>query len=317
MKLFTVILSATLGMSILASAQKERVLVPSVLILEDNEFENVLLEGATKTNVFYVTNKRAVKTQAMRRSKIQSVYIMQPADYSEAMALYENRKYSEALAKFGELKTRYKKFQPLADNHHTLSGFYEMECMRKMEDLEGLAKLESDYRNENLMRPNHLQQIEVYMFWDAVRTKSWARLDRLASDWTEKRVPISHRAQIAYCHAQALEGLKRYSEALNAYATAMTADYSKSEVIVRNSAKNSLRIYMADPELKTAMNLWKTEDEDEFSTGYGLLKEANALARLYVKAGLGAGEGLPADYAVLLKYTPQEILDAEAEKDSE
>jgi len=85
----------------------------------------------------------------------------------------------------------------------------------------------------------------------------------------------------------------------------MTADYSKSEEIVRESAHAALRVYQSIPELSTAMKLWKSEDEDIYSSGYRLLAEANALARLYKKAGMGAGVALPAKYAEFLKFTAE------------
>ncbi|MFC4991884.1 hypothetical protein [Rubritalea tangerina] len=305
MKLLTMIMAAVLSLSIFASAQQpERTVIEGILIMPDDEYEKVFLMGATKASIFYVKNIRAVDVDSKRRSEVASVYIMEPKEYTEAMALYEDRKYSEAYTKFGEVKERYKKFQPLPDNHHTLAGFYQLECLRKQFKTAELVKAVADYRTENLIRPDLLQQVEVYKFWEAMNAKSWARLDRLAGEWNQKRVPISQRAQIDFCHGQALEGLGRKTDALNAYARAMTADFTKSEEIVRKASHAALGIYKSMPEVQTAMSLWKTEDEDIYSSGYRLLSEANALARLYNKAGLGAGVALPAEYSDLLKFTP-------------
>lgn len=314
MKLFKTILAISMALVLGLQAQNERIVIPGVLIQPNSEFANVYLMGADKTNVYYVENIRQVNIQSARRASYASIYIMEPPEFQEAMALFEGRKYQQALTKFGEVKERYKKFEPLPNNHYTLSGFYELECYRKLMDLDGLAKALKDYHWENLKNADMLEQIEIYKFWEAAQTKAWARLDLLAKEWKKKRVPISHRAQIAYCHGLALEGLKKEQEALIAYATAMTADFGKSEVIVRQAALNSLRIFAAKPEVKTAMELWGTDDEEKASDGYLWLLEANGLARLYESAGLGAGVKLPAEYSKFLKFTPE---DQKAEKPAE
>ena len=306
MKLVTLLMTTILGLTMIVSAQQpKRIAIEGILIMSDGKYEKVFLLGATDKSIFYVSSIKAVDTNSKRRSAVASVYIMEPKEYSEAMSLFEDRKYSEAYTKFGEVMERYKKFQPIKGNHYTLAGFYQLECLRKQLKTAELVKAVSDYRTENLVRPDLLKQVEVYKFWEALNTKSWARLDRLASEWRNKRVPISQRAQISYCHAAALEALDRKTDALNMYAQAMTADYSKSEEIVRESAHAALRVYQSIPELSTAMKLWKSEDEDIYSSGYRLLAEANALARLYKKAGMGAGVALPAKYAEFLKFTAE------------
>ncbi len=297
-------MAGLIGLTMYVSAQQpDRVTIEGVLIMPEGDYEKVFLMGASKTNVFYVKNIRAVDTVSKRLTSLASIYITEPKEYTQAMSLFEDRKYSEAHTKFGEVMVRYKKFQPIKDNHYTLAGFYQLECLRKQLKTAELVKAVADYRTENLVRPDLLKQVEVYKFWEALNSKAWARLDRLAGEWKNKRVPISQRSQISYCHATALEALGRKTEALNAYGHAMTADYSKSEEIVRESAHAALRVYLSFPEVKTAMTLWKTADEDVNSSGYRLLAEANALARLYNKAGMGAGVALPAKYAKLLEFT--------------
>ena len=271
--------------------------------MADSTYEKVLLLGATDKRIFYVPNIKAVDVSNKRRGSVASVYITEPKEYTEAMSLFEDRKYSEAHTKFGEVMERYKKFQPIKDNHYTLAGFYQLECLRKQLKAAELVKAVAAYDTQNLIRTDLLKQLEVYKFWEVLNSKDWARLDRLAGEWKSKRVPISQRAQIAYCHATALEALDRKTDALNMYAQAMTADYSKSEEIVRESVHAALRVYQSMPEVKAAMKLWKSPDEDIYSSGYRLLAEANALARLYNKAGMGAGVALPAKYVEFLKFT--------------
>ena len=45
--------------------------------------------------------------------------------------------------------------------------------------------------------------------------------------------------------------------------------------------------------MKAAKDQWGMSSEDKAGKGYMLLVEANGLARLYEKMGLGAGVGLP------------------------
>jgi len=308
MKLFKTISISLLAlvMTVTAQKKKERVPVQAVMIMADGSFENIFLLRADKTNIFYVQNVRAINTITKKRSSFASMYLKEPREYSDAISLYEGRKYTEALAKFGAFKKRYAGFKLLPGNHYTLAEFYEMECMRKLMKLDALAAAVRDYNFKGLLlRSEHLKQVEVYAFWEAVRTKAWPRLNSLAKTWGNTKVSASQRAQIAYTHGLALEGLKKQSEALDAYATAMTADFSKSEIIVRNSALNSLRIFEAMPEVKAAIERWGTENEDKSADGYTWLLEANAIARLYNKAGLGSGIDLPKKYAEFLKYTPK------------
>ncbi|SHI73932.1 hypothetical protein SAMN02745181_0773 [Rubritalea squalenifaciens DSM 18772] len=306
MKLFKTILAAFMALVLGVQAQNERILIPGVIIKPNSEFTNVYLLGSDKANVYYVQNPRQVNIQAERLVGVANVYIMEPPEFREAMALFEGRKYQQALTKFGEVKQKYDKFKLMPNNHFTLSGYYELECHRKLMDLDALAKSLKDFIWDPIKRADYLQQIEVYKFWDAARSKNWRRLDLMAKEWKKKRVPISIRAQIAYTHGMALEGMKQEQDALTAYATAMTADFGKSEVIVRQAALNSLRMFAARDEVKTAMQLWGTDDEDKTTDGYLALLEANGLARLYESAGLGAGVKLPAEYAKFLKFTPKE-----------
>jgi hypothetical protein len=130
----------------------------------------------------------------------------------------------------------------------------------------------------------------------------------MCKDYIEDELTLGQRAQVTFCQGLAYEGLKRDNDALNAYATAMTVDFTRSEGIVREAALNSLRIFEADEDIKKAISLWGTREEKKSSAGYRKLKEANALARLYDKAGLGSGVQLPAKYKRFQEFTSEEML---------
>ena len=218
------------------------------------------------------------------------------------MELYESRDYKGAVEKFAACKEAFKAVDDLPGNYGTLAGFYELECCRKTFDLEQLKQLLDAYQFGSLVRENHRNQLEIYALWDAVRTKSWPRLDSLAKTLLgEKKWVAEHLAQIKYCQGLALEGLDRTTDALIAFNGAFTADYTASEQITTRAAAGCLRILQADPEVKLAMKLWGTEDEDRNSTGYALLQEGVALAELW-KHALGGGKPLPSEYVFFLKY---------------
>ncbi|BDS05704.1 hypothetical protein NT6N_07440 [Oceaniferula spumae] len=280
---------------------------PARLMFKDGSHDDVLIVDYKRGYVTYKLNERDLNRTRKGPEQIESIYFYQSPIFAEAMSLYQGRKYAEAKTKFQECQEAYKTIDTAPNNYGTLGGFYAMECSRRMMDLESLSSEMEKFRKEGLTRENHIQQLEVNAFWEAVRLKDWDRLDRLAQDWRTRKVTGSQRAQISYCHGLALEELakknpKLMTKALNAYNITLSADFTASMELVVGAANNALRIYDADPEVKLAIKLWKTEDENQNSGGYQRLMEANALAKLYNQAGFSAVKPLSAEYKVFLKY---------------
>lgn len=285
-------------------------MVSSYLIKADGKYQRVLVLGSNRAgNIFYKDNPRAVETVKAPIDSFSGIWMFEPKDFTAAKNLFEERKYEEAKDAFIALQERYKNYKYLDDNYFELSQFYEMECYRKLKDYETLATKLELYAPEKLTRPGQMHQTKLYKMYDAVHKKDWSRLNTMCKDFGEDtRLTLGQRAQVAFCQGLALEGLKEHNDALNAYATAMTADFTRSESIVREAALNSLRIFEADEDIKIAIRLWGTPEEEKSSAGYRKLKEANALARLYDKAGLGAGVQLPSKYKKFQNYTSAEML---------
>lgn len=304
MKILSRVASLTVAFTLSAVAQ-----LPSTqgtIILSDGSIHSGFVVGSTRTNVFYLKNKNDDKPESVRRSQVESIYLMEPSDYTEAMELFQDRKYSEAAKRFEEVQKKYKKLELIPDNFHHLAGYYKLECLRKQLDVPALVKEVTSFGTPDLTKPYQRKQIEAYAFWEAVNAKAWGRLIRMAEGWQAKRLPASIRVQVAYCHGLALENEGRAKEALLAYAVAMTADYTQSEVLVRNAAINSLRVYESLPSVKRGLEEKLVNDPD--------LKSAGALAALYERAGFGAGAPLPAEYKVFLEYAPAVIVPAEKEE---
>ena len=267
-----------------------------------DDMMKVWITAASSTQIEYKTTPQSLNRNRIKRSTVKSVYFFEPTVFKDAVQLFESRDYRGAREKFAECKEAYDKLDNLKGNYGTLAGFYELETCRKMFDLESLKKLLDRYQFGSLARGHQRDQLEVYAVWDAVRTKSWARLDSLATEVLGKKKWIGeHVAQIKYCHGLALEGLGRDTDALIAFNGAFTADYTASEELTQAAALACLRIIKANDEVRLAIQLWGTEDEDVNSPGYFLLQEGVAMCDLWTKS-LGGGKALPSEYASLLRY---------------
>jgi tetratricopeptide (TPR) repeat protein len=276
--------------------------VPSfeaLLIQRDGSSQKAFLVTATKASIRFREAKDSAEVKDRKLSDFVSVHIAEPRDFTIAVDLFQSRRYQEAKAAFAILKTNFEPISTLPDNPGTLSAFYELECFRKLGDLQGLSEALKKFNKDPLVRENHLRQIEMYIFWDAVRTKNWGRLESLVKDRQKQRLPGYQRAQVSYCHAVALEGLGKPKEALDAYNIALTADLGASEEIARRSALAILRIHQSDPLVKEALKQSKNPAEDRESEGYARLNEARAIAKLF-ELSLGAGESLPKEFEIFL-----------------
>lgn len=274
--------------------------VPSfeaLFIRADGTSQRAFLVTATKASLRYREAKDSSEVKDLKVTDLARIHIFEPAGYAAAIDLFQDRRYQEAKLAFAALKQSLEPIATLPDNPGTLAAFYELECLRKLGDLEGLSEALKKFNKDPLVRENHLRQIEMYVFWDAVRTKNWSRLDALAKDRNKQRLPGYQRAQVSYCHALALEALGRTTDALDAYNTALVADVGASEEISRKAALAILKIHHTDPEVKEALKHPSTE---KTTPGQARLAEARAVAKLF-QLSLGAGEALPEEYKGFLE----------------
>ncbi len=274
---------------------------PALLVKADAEPRKVWLVSADKELLRFHESESSSTVVEMKRSELAAVDVLEPPDYVNALVLYRGRRYEEAKAAFIAVRDRFQPLATLSNNPGTLAGFYELECMRRLGDLEGLAKGLQGFAKGPLTRETQLHQLELDLLWDAARAKNWEQLETLARERSNSRLPADQRAQIAYCRGLALEGLNKPAEALSAYATAMTADGWASEEIARQSALRVLAIHKADPEVAEAAKHWDPKNADPADKGRARLLEAAAVARLF-ELTLGAGVPLPAEYKEFLKF---------------
>ena len=292
-----------------AVAQSEPELPKGRLLYSNGSHEDVYIISYRAGVATYRTNMRSLNVLQAKKPALETIYFYEPQIFTEAMNLYRAKNYGEAKVKFAECEVSYKSVDSLPDNYATLAGFYKMECSRKSGDLEALSSELEKYRKDGLTRDNHHLQLEVYAFWEAVRLKDWARLDRLATgtSWQDRKVPSELRVQIEYCHALALDELakedpSRWGAAINAYNRVLSADATASIDLVLKAANNLMRIYAEDEGVQLAMKNWKTVHEKVSSVGYQKLMEANSLAQFYKQVGFHEIQPLAADHEDFLKY---------------
>jgi len=288
---------------------QERFQQEAYIITGGGEAEQVWIADSNKIEFLYFETEQGVDPKKMRIAQPEAIWLIEPPAYTEAMELFQGRKYEEALKKFQEVRETYRKLLELPDNHSSLSAFYAMECLRHLGRLDDLAKAEESFLPDDrnsLTRPYHQSQLEFFTMWMAVRAKDWSRLEIIAREYLAKNIPGYQRAQAGYCLGLALEGLKRPIEAINAYNIAMTADTGASEVITADAALNALRLYTEDKDVQLAIKFHGTPDEDPNFVGALRLKEAASLASLF-ELTLGGGKALPANFKDLLKYLPDEV----------
>ncbi|MES2474433.1 MAG: hypothetical protein V4640_01540 [Verrucomicrobiota bacterium] len=261
---------------------------PATLVAADGSTRAIELISAKGNSIRYRVDG------ALRDVEIQegvAVSVPEPAEFSAGMDLYQGRNYQEARRRFAEVKKKYRPIAGMMDSLSTLAAFYEMECLRKVGDLAGLAEALKEFSKGPLSRDYQNRQLELYVLWDAVRIKDWEKVLTLAASRAGMRLPGDQRAQVACCEGFALEGLGRPDEALLSYQMAITADAGASEEITRQAALRILAIYAKDGEVTAAL----TGKGSGPAAGQVKLAQARAIVGLF-ELSFGNGTPLPAEF---------------------
>lgn len=254
------------------------------------DVSTIWLVGATHESIRYRETEFAKEVVEQKPAEMGAIHLCEPSEYSAAMDLFQGRKYADALEKFAKVKHDYQAFESLENNPGSLAAFQELECLRKLGDLDGLAAARGKLVHTPLTRDYQLRQLELCALWEAVRSENWKLIDQLANDLTNNSLTSGQRVQTAYCHALALERLQKPYEAMMAYQTALTADCGASEEITRQSALRILAILHQDEGVKNGSDPVK-------------IAELAAMAELY-EITLGAGSPLPAIFKKFLVSKP-------------
>jgi tetratricopeptide (TPR) repeat protein len=291
------------ALAISAFAQEEPFAIKAAFVPKDGGRNFVgAVVAATKTQIEYRNPVSSQSTEVSAIKDFEVIFFMKPVEYIAAMDLYQVGKYEDAKIQFSKYKELTKAVATVPNNYHVLSAFYELESLRKMGDLKGLAEALQNFSKDGLTREHHLRQLDLYVLWDAVNAESWERVEAVATERETQKMPDYQLVQVYYCKGLALEKLNRSLEAKEAYSMVLTADAGASKGLVHKAALNSLGIYHKNEAVQEAITNWKTDLEKKGSYGYNLLLEANALATLYQNYYSSIKE-LPIEYKRFMDYT--------------
>ena len=128
MKVFTVSALVALGMAGISYAQQGgRVALEAYLVRAGKGPQKLFVLGGKPANFNFVQTIQSTQTRQGKLTGGASLYFLQPKEFVAAMDLYEDRKFSEAAAAFGDFAKKYAAFSEFKPNYTTLAGFYELE----------------------------------------------------------------------------------------------------------------------------------------------------------------------------------------------
>lgn len=276
MNVTSIILLATL--TTLGFSQE---LSKAVINKKDGNSKQILLKRADKTALYYVDNARDTTETAFPLTDIESIFFYRPSSYNKAIDLYNQGEFDLAKVEFTKCKEEYSSLKNLDGNYAMLSAFYEMECARRKGDLETLNTLLDAFRPDAIVNENVLTQLSIYPFWEAARNESWDRLILIAEQWDKKKIPGSQRAQVAYCHALALEGKGDIENALLKFNEVIALSELKEVEVIENACDKIIALILADEENKERFDLIGEKDAETKSRSYYQLREASSIAKLW------------------------------------
>jgi len=272
-------------------------------IVVTNEGNPVLLwiHEATPAGFSYYENLQTTALSELRTNQFRTVVFPESQAFREAMLKFHGRDYREAAKRFNSVATEFQAVRPLPNNPSTRAAFFELECLRLLGEYKKMSEKIGDINKAAITRENELRQLELNLMWEAVGSEAWDRLESLANEHAQSRMPANQRAQVAYCTGLVLENKGETKAAIDAYNEAMIIDAAASEVVARMAALGILRIYDADPDVQAARERWGTSDLKPSSPGHAKLLEAGAVARIF-EDFVGAGTPLPDPFKVYLEY---------------
>lgn len=262
------------------------------LLMKGGSVETVFLTSANKTLIEFKKNAKAVDKVRKKMSDYDSIYIMEPKEFVDAMELYMSRDYKGAKEALKVVQGEYKSFTGIPGNYAILATFYEMECERKLGNLDALEAIRSKFIPDALLRESHKKQLELYStVWDAVRKEEWPRILELSKSLEGQKLTNSQRAQVAYGVGLAYEKTGKVKEALDSYNDALVSDFGASEAVCQKAILGAIRVIKAQQGAEKAIKA----GPDSIKAGSPLsqsLAEGAALVTLW-DMSIGGGKPIP------------------------
>ncbi|MDB4702676.1 hypothetical protein OAH03_06140, partial [Akkermansiaceae bacterium] len=159
-KILTAALFLSASFAPLSGAKEARILI----VTDEDTFTGWMMDATKSKFLWRETQETLVKREQSLLSC--SVYFLQAPEFTEALELYKSRNYRDAAPKFAACVEEYDTLIEVKGNPATMASFYEMECYRRLEDLEKLAELEAKFAPDNLLYKFQKKQYEIYgVFW--------------------------------------------------------------------------------------------------------------------------------------------------------
>ncbi len=290
-----------------ANAQQTRFQQEAALGIAGQNVQRAWVSAVTGDRLTYYTTAAAVESRQAKLSDVELLWLMEPKEYTAAMALYQARDYTAALKAFNQVRATYRPLATLANNHSALAAYYALECLRKTDQFSALAKALKDFKaneRDSLTRPFQRTQLQLDELWVMLDASDWPQIEQTATTLLGKPLPGFQRAQAAYCLGLALENQQREDEALDAYNVALTADTGASESVARRATIHALQIYLSRDGVAELRNNYPPAEGEKNVAGLADLQAAGALAVVY-DLGAGGADPLPGELADLAQYAPE------------
>ncbi|RYD25545.1 MAG: hypothetical protein EOP87_24225, partial [Verrucomicrobiaceae bacterium] len=108
----------------------------ALLIRADGSSQRAYLVTATKVSIRYREAPDSNEVKDLKVSDLAGIHIIEPPGYAAATDLFEDHRYREAKLAFAALSKELAPISSLPDNPGTRAAFHELECLRKLGDLE-------------------------------------------------------------------------------------------------------------------------------------------------------------------------------------
>lgn len=314
------ILTHALSLACLSSAYAQTAQIKATIIKRSDgknlTRKPLFIDRVHRGKIFYRLRSDSQKQATINLSGAASIFQVRPKEFVEAVELFENREYAEALKKFIAVKQKYAKIADMPNSIPALAGLYELDCYRKLKQFDKLAKAEKVFsKGVHLTRQSHKDQLKIYKLWGNLEDGELGVIAReYEQNWKTKKLPNYLRAQVEFLYGKSLEKNNQKGKSLIAYAKAMTADFAASEAITAAALKASFDLVENDKEAQEIRKLWDARDRDNlkpklFTMPFYRLLEAGGLVKVHNKLGLsgyntdGSIVELDKRYAKYAKYT--------------
>ena len=271
------------------------------IVISGGRSDEVLLTKASKTQLFYKNRARDTADRTIDRNLVSNVYFFRTESYQRAFEAYAKGEFKIAKELFKGCKEEFATFDSIPGDYSSLSAYYEMECARRLGDLEASMTLFKSFRPEKLINESQRSQLEIYSIWENVSAESWDKVLTLARLLEKKKLPGYQQAQISYCQGLAYQGKGEKDQAIAKYNEGIALSEFREPELIENASEKIIDILLQNEKVGELLKkAGKIKEENKFDQAYQDLKQASALALVWDSL-TNQTRDLPSKYKKLLK----------------